>query len=169
MSTGLASVVAEIERHAAAGGWNQQPRLYALVPTADLLRREPALATRLGLADATSATLSPVEQEGLPAQPLDEVLAGVAWPAEVVGAAVVIEATVLPPAAEAEMPADAPTSWAAAHPDRREVRMAVGVLRDGSRAVTVRLRGSSGAGDDLLAGPELMPNLADALAATLLD
>lgn len=171
MSGRLASVVAEIERHVAAGGWDQPPRLYALVSTADLVRRDPSLASSLGLVEATAAPLTPVEQDPLPDRPLDEVLAGVAWPAQVLGAAVVTEALVLPPAAEAAIPpgeADL-AGWAGASPDRREVRMAVGVLRDGSRAAMLRLRGSTGVHDETLAGPELVPNLAAALAATLLD
>lgn len=165
--TELATVLAEIEAHVAAGGWNQSPRLYALVPTAELLRQEPALAATVGLDRGGTAPITPVEQEELPGQPLDEVLAGIAWPAEVLGCAVVTEATVLPPGSEHEAPADAERSaeWAAGHPDRRDVRMAVGVLRDGCSAATLRLRGEP---DDLLTGPDLVPNLTAALAATLL-
>ncbi|MGI8682794.1 MAG: PPA1309 family protein [Mycobacteriales bacterium] len=171
MSAGLAAVVAEIERHVAEDGWDQPLRLYALVATADLLRREPALAASLGLAEATTAALTPVEQDSLPPGPLDDVLAGVGWPAEVLGCAVVTEATVLPPGADGEAPPEGmdPAGWASRHPDRREVRMAVGVLRDGSRAATLRLRGTLGAGEEVLGGPDLVPNLADALAATLVD
>ena len=55
--------------------------------------------------------------------------------------------------------------WASDHPERREARLAVAVLRDGSRACTVRLRGPDE--DELLVGPDLAPALADALAATL--
>ena len=41
----------DIEGHAAAAGWDQPPRLFALVETADLLRREPQLAAELGLVE----------------------------------------------------------------------------------------------------------------------
>lgn len=171
MSAGLAGVLFEIERHVAANGWDQPPRLYALVATADLRRREPALVASLGLGQATAAAITPVEQDPLPAEPLDDVLAGVGWPAEVLGCAVVTEAVVLPPGTEDEAPTHGgdPSEWAAGHPDRREVRMAVGVLRDGSRAATLRVRGATGAGDEVLGGPDLVPHLADALAATLVD
>ena len=39
----------DTERHVAASGWDQPVRLFALVPTADLLEREPHLAE--GMAD----------------------------------------------------------------------------------------------------------------------
>ncbi len=166
--TALGSVVVEIERHVAAGGWDQPSRLYALVPTAELVRQEPVLAATWGLVEGAGSPLTPVEQEQLPDEPLDDVLAGVAWPADVPGCAVVTEATVLPPGAEQDAPAGGAdlTQWAARHPRRREVRMAVGVLRDGSRAAVLRLRGEP---DEVLTGPDLVPNLAAALAATLAD
>ena len=37
----------EVEAHVAAEGWDQSPRLFALVPTADLIAHEPALADQL--------------------------------------------------------------------------------------------------------------------------
>ena len=77
----------------------------------------------------------------------------------------------LPPGADAELPDDAEeaAAWVAERPDRREVRMAVGVLRDGASAALLRMRAVSGSGDDdeLLTGPDLAPNLVDALLATL--
>jgi hypothetical protein len=70
----------------------------------------------------------------------------------------------LPPEVEESMPRHADVlDWASGHPERREARLAVAVLRDGTRACTVRLRGV----DELLVGPDLAPALADALAATL--
>src|SRR5215203_4419801 len=41
MATILDRVTLDIEQHAAASGWDQPPRLFALVETADLVRREP--------------------------------------------------------------------------------------------------------------------------------
>lgn len=160
----LEQAVVEVERHVAAQGWDAPPRLFALVPTADLLAAEPALAGALGGA----GDLTPVEQEDLPsAEGLEGLLAGIAWPDEVAGAALVAERLMLPAAAEAAMPADEEEAlaWLAAHPERQEVRLAVGVLRDGSRASVVRLRDHD---DDLdvLVGPDLVPGLADALAGT---
>jgi hypothetical protein len=179
MSEHLASVMTEIEQYVAASGWDQKARLFALVDTADLVRREPAMAARLGLddaeTDAVEGSLTPVEQDGLEDQPLDELLARIGWPPEVVGCAVVDEVLVLPPGAEAEAPEDADdeaaAAWVAEHPARREVRLAVGVLRDGSRMATLRLRAdgdtaADGYADDVVAGPDLAPALADALLET---
>ncbi|NHC45639.1 PPA1309 family protein [Motilibacter aurantiacus] len=167
--TPLAEVVAEVERHAAAAGWDRPPRLYALVPTAALLAREPALAAALG--DPAPGALTPVEQEELPKHAtLEELLAGIAWPADVAGTALVVERLVLPPEAEQGMPADEQEAleWLAAHPQRQEVRVAVGVLRGGERSCALRMRAHD---DDLavLRGPDLLPGLADALAATLAE
>jgi hypothetical protein len=176
--TALAAALAEVDLHLAAGGWDQPPRLYALVKTADLVRTEPVLAQSLGLPSATEIpddeNLTPVEQEALPSgQSLDESLAGIGWPDEVLGCALAHEVLALPPSAEAEIP-DAddtdPVTWAAAHPKRREVRMLVGVLRDGSRASILRVRATTNdEPDDVVRGDELAPRLADALAATLTD
>ena len=177
MDSPLAHALAEVDRHLAAGGWDQPARLYALVKTADLLESEPALAESLGITPAPDVdTLTPVEQEALPAgQPLDEWLAGIGWPPEVFGCALAQEVLALPPSVEADVPdhADAdPVQWAATHPLRREVRMLVGVLRDGSRTSILRVRGKADdvdSNDDLITGDELVPLLADALAATLAD
>ncbi|MGB9378910.1 MAG: PPA1309 family protein [Mycobacteriales bacterium] len=172
-SSVLETTVVEIELHAARAGWDRPPALFALVDTAELARREPALAAQLGLAGTTIApgALTPIEQEALDPGPLDEALAQIAWPPEVIGAALVHEVLILPPSAESERPTQAdPVSWAAEHPERREVRMAVGVLRDGSRASALRVRATQAdptAIDDVLVGPDLAPNLAEALLETL--
>ena len=44
----LAAAVLEIESHIAEGGWDQPGRLYALVDTAALVRREPDARLRDG-------------------------------------------------------------------------------------------------------------------------
>ena len=166
MSGLLQETLVEIERHVAGSGWDQQPQLFALARTADLMVREPDLAAQLGLdPDRLPAeALTPVEQDPLPDGPLDESLAQVGWPEEVAGCALVQEVVMLPPEVEESMPRHADVlDWASGHPERREARLAVAVLRDGTRACTVRLRGV----DELLVGPDLAPALADALAATL--
>ena len=168
MSELLQETLVEIERHVGAAGWDRPPQLFALARTADLVVREPEFAAQLGL-DPTSLppdALTPVEQEPLPDGPLDESLAQVAWPEEVAGCALVQEVVMLPPEAEQAMPRHADVvDWAGTHPERREARLAVAVLRDGSRACTIRMRGEDE--DELLVGPDLAPDLADALAATL--
>lgn len=168
----LETTVVEIERHVARSGWDRPPVLFALVETADLARREPALARSLGLIDeaTTAGSLTPVEQDPLGDAPLDEALAGIAWPEEVLGCALAHEVLVLPPSADQDGPHGDAAAWAAAHPDRREVRMVVGVLRDGSRAGALRVRAAGAdptAIDDVLVGPDLAPHLADALLETL--
>jgi hypothetical protein len=171
----LTAALTEVDRHLATGGWDQPAKLYALVKTADLIVAEPELAQSLGLStQEPHPDLTPVEQESPPAeQPLDEWLAGIAWPDEVAGCALAQEVVTLPPSVEAEMPpehesADA-VQWAINHPKRRDVRMLVGVLRDGSRGSILRVRGIDEAPDDIVTGDELVPRLADALAATLED
>ncbi len=79
----------------------------------------------------------------------------------------------LPPSAEASVPEGLSdkklAKWVAEHPDRQEVRMTVGVLRDGTRDSphcvcarrTRRPRSSTGA--------SLVPGLAEALSATFAD
>jgi hypothetical protein len=169
----LETTVVEIERHVAQSGWDRRPVLFALVETAELVSQEPALANSLGLTSepAVPGALTPIEQEPLDDLPLDEILAGITWPAEVLGCAVVHEVLVLPPSAEAERPSDENAAdWAAGHPDRREVRLAVAVLRDGSQATALRVRSAEAdptALDDVLVGPDLAPNLAAALLDTL--
>lgn len=178
MTDQLTAVITEIEQYVAGAGWDQRPRLFALVDTTDLLRREPAMAQRLGLSDveAAAGTLTPVEQETPEDDtPLYELLAHIGWPDEVVGCAVVDEVLVLPPGAEATAPEDDdPTEWAQSHPQRREVRLAVGVLRDGTRMATLRLRAdgetpADGLADDVVVGPDLAPGLAEALLETFSD
>jgi hypothetical protein len=167
----LVQVVSDLDRHAATGGWDAPPRVYALVPTGQLLAHEPRLAEREDLAGAPLDSLTPVEQDDLPTgETLEESLAQIAWPAEVAGTAVVVERIVLPPEVEAHLPADEQEAlrWLAAHPRREEVRITVAVLRDGRRASALRLR-SHDEDASVLRGPDLVPALADQLAASLVD
>jgi hypothetical protein len=163
----LRGVVREIEAHVAAGGWDQPARLFALVRTAALVADEPQLAQALGIAagpDDDTATLTPVEQDELPAyESLEDLLA-------VVGTAITVERVVLPTEVERELPQDegAALQILAEHPDRQEMRLAVAVLRDGSRYCALRLRAHDEAAD-VIEGADLVPSLADALAATLED
>ena len=171
-SVALTQAVIEIEQHVAADGWNQHPRMFALVPTADLLVTQPRMAAALGLSDETAhtggiPTLTSIEQEGLALdQPLDEMLAKMVWPPAVDGCALVIESQMLPPSAEASLPdGEELQAWVAKHPERQDVRMAVAVLRDGTRQAAIRLR-SKDSDMEVLSGPDLVPNLATALLGT---
>ena len=66
----LAAAVLEIESHVADGGWDQPGRLYALVETARLVEREPALAAATGLTDSSAAgSLTPVRRPSVSTDP----------------------------------------------------------------------------------------------------
>jgi hypothetical protein len=162
----LEPTVAEIETHVHAAGWDRPPTLFALVRVAQFVADDPAAAARLGVDQLDGDSITPIEQEGLPDEPLDEVLAGLAWPAGVAGCALSQEIVILPPSAEAELSDEQVLAQAAGHPERREARLVVAVLRDGTNAALLRLRGGEGEGDDLLTGPDLAPNLVAALVAT---
>ena len=166
MADFLDSVAAEIEAHVAHGGWDQRPALFALVRADQLAADEPDTAARLGLADG-GATITPIEQEPLPDGPLDDTLARIAWPASVAGCALTQEIVILPPSVGD--PGALSAEQAGEHPDRREARLVVAVLRDGSSAAVLRLRASGDGAEELLTGPELAPNLVAALLATLRD
>lgn len=170
----LADAVTEAERHVAQAGWDGPIRLFALVPTSAALAAEPSLREVLApdvvaAAEANPHHLTSIEQEGLPpAQSLEDLLASLAWPDSVAGVAVTVERVVLPPEAEAGLPRDPDAALARlmAHPDRQDVRIAVGVLRDGPSWCAVRTRAND-ADDAVGHGPDLVPGLVAALAATL--
>lgn len=166
----LQAAVREIERHAAEAGWDEPARLYALVPTADLLVREPALAAALGIDEAAAAgTLTPVEQDQVPQdRGLEQVLEEIMWPAEVFGCAAVVERLVLPPGADSEAPQDpeAAGEYAASHPDRQEVRIVAGVTREGSTYCALRLK-SHDDDNSVVESPDLVPALLELLMGTL--
>jgi hypothetical protein len=174
----LPQVIREVEDFASTAGWDQPPQLFALVTTADLLAKHPDLGDQV---DAGSP-LTPVAQEPLADTDLADALAGIAWPETVSGCALVQEIVVLPPDAEAELHGESGGSdlidpvdtdrmrrIAAEHPRRREARLVAGVLRDGSAACVLRLRGDAEHPDEIVEHPELAPNLVDALRETLRD
>ncbi|MDQ1732920.1 MAG: hypothetical protein QOK10_3079 [Pseudonocardiales bacterium] len=174
----LDAVAAEIEAFAAGAGWGGSPTLFALVPTRTLAT-DPAASSVLSPdgspldPDAISeSALTPIAQEELPDGALDEILSQIGWPSEVVGCALSQEIVMLPPSAETaldDLDLDAALDAATTHPERREARLVVAVLRDGRSAGVLRLRATDGAADDLLTGAELAPNLVAALSATLSD
>ena len=176
----LAAVVREVEAHAAGAGWDQPAALFALVETADLLRREPQLAEVLGLvsteADAAGdpsgdpssdgGRYTPVEQERIDGE-VEDLLAEILWPAEVDGCAAVVERLVLPPEVDDEIP-DSPAEaadYAASHPDRHEVRIVAGVLRTGESWCVLRLR-SHDEDESVVGSRDLVPALLRLLHAT---
>ena len=134
----------------AADGWDQPVRLFALVRTADLLAREPSLADAVPTPEDPSE-LSSLEQQELPQHdgPVD-LLARVAWPDTVEGVAVTVERYVMN------------------RGEREEVRIAAGALRGGARWCAVRVRAHDDDAD-VIDGPELVPELADAVLESLRD
>ncbi|WP_235529920.1 PPA1309 family protein [Nocardioides sp. Root151] len=165
----LAAAVLEIESHAAVDGWDQKSRLYALVETAVLVEKEPALAAAMGLDESSAeGSFTPIEQEVDGATPFETVLSSIVWPDTVHGCAAVVERLVLPPSADGQIPDDAAEAqaFAAEHPDRQEVRIVAGVTRAGATYCALRLRAHD---DDqsVVGGNELVPELVELLRATL--
>src|SRR5680860_111988 len=166
----LRAAVREIESHAAEAGWDQPGRLYALVPTSDLLAREPNLAAAMGIDEASAAgSLTPVEQDQLPAErTLEQALEEMMWPAEVFGCAAVVERLVLPPDANGNMPEEpsAAQEYAASHPGRQEVRIVAGATRDGATYCALRLKSHDDA-ISVVESTDLVPALIQLLLSTL--
>lgn len=164
MKDQLQAVVGELELHAARAGWDRPATLFALVPSADLLAAEPGLASQIQDPDG----LTPVEQESVGAAHLEVFLESVAWPDEVIGAAAVIERVVLPQDAEDAVPreADAAAAYAAAHPDRQEVRIVAAALRSGEAWCAMRFRAYD-EDDKVLTGADLVPGLVALIQQTL--
>lgn len=177
--TPLIQVALETERYVARAGWDQPPRLFALVETSRLLAAEPSLAAQLATesqpAEAQSDALSAIEQDNLPhAHSLEELLAQLAWPPEVDGAAIAVERIVLPPEALAELPSELPqdeeqaAQLLADHPQRADVRLLAAVLRDGTTTCLLRQRAHD-ADDQVAVGAEIAPGLLEALGKTLVS
>ncbi|MGN6612186.1 MAG: PPA1309 family protein [Angustibacter sp.] len=172
----LTRALLETERHVAEAGWDQPPRLFALVRTAALLEREPSLRGQLdpgtvAAADADSGHLIAVEQEGLPVTSnLESMLRQMAWGPDVDGVALTVERLVVPPEAERDLPSrpEDAVEHLAKHPQREDVRLTVAVLRSGEHQCGLRQRQHDEPGS-VAVGPELVPGLVAALAATLED
>ncbi|MDO5501583.1 MAG: PPA1309 family protein [Actinomycetia bacterium] len=164
----LSIVALETERHVARTGWDQNPRLFALVETAHLLEHEPGFLDNLQAHDVQPGALTAVEQDDLPdASHLESMLAQLAWPENVVGAAVAVERIVLPPSAEHDLPEDpdAALTVLAEHPERRDVRLLAAVLRDGSATCLLRQR-EHDRDDRVAQGQDIAPGLVHGLLAT---
>jgi hypothetical protein len=167
----LLAALLELERHVAEAGWDQAPRLFALVRTDELISAEPQLAAELGLRSsaegAPADALTAVEQDQFGADGgLIDALAPIVWPETVFGCALSVERTFLPSSAEAELPEDdaAAAAYVAGHPRREEVRVLVGADRAGNRHGVARLGSQP---DELLQADDLVPGLTEAVAHTL--
>lgn len=160
----LDALVLDIERHLAAGGWGQPPRLYALVRTGDLLATEPQLRDTLGDADPDS--LTPVEQDDV-AEDVADLLPRIVWPPDVVGAALAHEIVMVPDEVDAARPDGVdPALWALEH-EHEDLRAVAAVLRTGESSAAVRVRGRDGAEDSVVVDATVVPNMVAALRQTL--
>lgn len=166
----LRLAVIDIERHVARGGWDGPVAVFALVRTAGAVAASPELAHELpaqalDLARANPEHLTSIEQDGLPAAAdLEDLLAQLAWPPEVDGAAVAVERIVVPPsAAEA---GDPDVAALMNHPERQDVRIAVGVLRSGESWCALRSKAHDN-DEDVAGAPDAVPGLVAAMQATL--
>jgi hypothetical protein len=165
----LRAVAREVEEFVSSAGWNQAPQLFALVPTTELLAQQPELTGQL---DPTASPLTPIAQDELPDDDLAQALGAIVWPDVVAGCALAQEIVVLPPDAEEQLTAEElddeqARKFAAEHPKRREARIVAAVLRDGTAACVLHLRGNTETPDEVVEHPELAPNLTDALLETL--
>lgn len=170
-SIALVAVLMELERHVGSAGWDHPPRLFALVPTDDFIVAEPVLAEQLSLRGSSDGgradELTAVEQDHFaPTGDLLGDLAELEWPPSVSGCALATIRTFLPSGFEGVLPEDPAEASrvVAEHPDRQEIRVVVGVQRDGQRHGVARIATQP---QELLAAEDLVPGLADALAATL--
>lgn len=164
MSEALLAALIEVERHVGTLGWDQPARLFALVRTRDLIEAEPHLAQALSAAQPDGFTS--VEQDEFSAgADLAESLAAIMWPPAVAGCALSLERAFLPAEVEADLPTDLDRAAevVATHPRRLELRLVVGVTRDGQHHGVARVRDAEG---ELMGGADLVPALAEALAHT---
>ncbi|WP_172192430.1 PPA1309 family protein [Actinomyces faecalis] len=171
----LARVVAEVEEHMSHRGWDAPVAVFALVRTATALETDPDLATVLDEAALAEAQQDPhaltvIEQEQLPeATGLEDLLAQLAWPETVDGVALSVERVTLPPSAEEEAASiedpNERIAFLQTHPARDDVRIVVGVLRDGEAWCAVRTR-SRDTSDAVVQGEAMVPGLIEALGST---
>lgn len=163
----LLQVAQETEQHVAADGWGQRERVFALVPTADLVAAEPSLADAL----AGAGRYSPIEQELPEGVELEEYLGRLAWPRSVTGCALAVERLRAAPAAEGQTADEAGGTASGDGPDdtapgTEPVRLVVVATREGERFTLVRFAAHDS--DDAVAvGAEVGTDLQAALATTL--
>ena len=161
----LRQAVLEIAGDVEAGGWDQPARLFSLINAVEIMATNPHLIDDL----PDEEFYIPVEQEIPLEGQIEEFLAGICWPTAVEGCVLVMERLTLPPEAEAALPDDPAeaAAYVSQHPDRSEMRIIAGVLRDRSEHAAVRARVPEEA--PLLEGPGLLPGLIQLLHSTFSD
>ena len=167
-TTALRTVIEEIEAGAAALGWDRPPALYALVPTAQLLETsdipQDIREDLQGAWDGTKEHLSAILQDAVPDSELEEILPKLAWPKTVFGSALTVERIIVPPSVEDDAPDDPEEAleFISNHPARTDVRLTIGVTREGDSWCTVRARTFDDP-DRVGKGENLVPALVEAL------
>lgn len=148
---GLPLAIREIDSYVDAFGWDGPVRLFALVDSAALDVPEVA---------PSPTPLTAIEQDRLPqAETIEELLAQIAWPEQVDGCAVSVERVIVQRDDSTVIgPQEALTD-----PDRRDVRLTVGVLRSGETWCAVRFKGI----DDVVESSDAVPGVIELLRATL--
>ena len=167
----LLAALLDLDRHVGRDGWDQPPRLFALVLNDVLAEAEPVLSREMGLRATKDGglpgALTAIEQdEFVSSGDLIRDLAHLEWPETVYGCALATVRLFLPADSDMDLPAD-PAAAAAAvakHPQRQEIRVVLGADRAGNRHGVARLAAQP---DELLGAPDLVPGLAAALAHTL--
>jgi hypothetical protein len=151
MDSALRDAVVEVEAHVAREGWDQPVRLFAIVPTAAVRAGNPGLSL---LDEREYASL----EQDTGGRAIDDLLEGIEWDADVVGAIIAVERILV----------DDETRQADAHlsAGRHDVRLVAGVLRDGPASFALRVRDHD-SDDSVVVGPDLVPQLGEALRATL--
>jgi hypothetical protein len=116
------------------------------------------------MSGARPGALVPVEQDRLPDGDLTTALAGVRWPADVVGCVLVTELAARPPGSAGGALVDAPAAahWTSTHPDGRPARLTVGVSRSGEHVCGLRIKGE----DEMRVRNEMARDLVAALLGT---
>ncbi|NLT29527.1 MAG: hypothetical protein GXX86_03585 [Propionibacterium sp.] len=166
----LVAALVQLEHHVQHLGFDQPPRLFALVRTAALIESDPALASQFGLPeDPPEGSLTAVEQDGFEAgDDLVEALDRIFWPETVAGVACSMVSSFLPNGVEADLPEDPheAAEYVADHPDKVDLLVVAGAMRSGVRHGVGRLVTHP---DDLISGDDLVPGFTETLARTLLD
>ncbi|QDP98751.1 hypothetical protein FOE78_11640 [Microlunatus elymi] len=169
----LVAALMELERHVGSDGWDQAPRLFALVRTDAVIAAEPEMAEQLGLRGTADGghpdALTAIEQDHF--QPTNDLLADlstIVWPEAVQGCALSLVSSFLPADAEVDIPDDPEEAaeYVAGHELQQEMRVVVGADREDHRHGVARLRSQP---DELLGAQDLVPGLTEALAHTLAE
>jgi hypothetical protein len=152
----------EAESYEDDKGWGGRPHLYALTEKTSTVAADRESAA--GIRGARHDALVLVNRGRLPDGDLVEVVAGIHWPADVVGCVLVTELAALSPGGEEYAPIDpvAAGQWTSVHPDGRAARLAVGIRRSGEHKCGLRIKGE----DEMHARTDLASDLVAALLRT---